>query len=251
MAGEITVRQFLDAYRPAYDAVKATGRQRGIKAYEDLFAVADRTDDMQEAQLIIEREGMTLRLTTEDAIEINEETLAKLDPLDEVTTVSTLLNLDIYRNAKSVEDITYRASLLDIQVQRLTAKGKLKIFLAASLADKLIAYDKAKRLLREWPDEVKAKAALSAMAGQRAAVRELVSIIEEEVDLKADEIFDDQFFMVNMLAPQNIDAYGRTKKTMHPDAVKAYREMTEEILSDMTLTEILMREQQNAMVYAI
>lgn len=257
MANVVSVKDFLAAYRPAYDAVKADGkRKRGEKAYEDLFAVADRTDDMQEAQLIIEKEGLMLRLTTEDALDIHENTLAKLDPLDEITTVLTALNVEMYRNAKSVEDITYRSQFLDFETLEKTARGKAKMLLSSNLADLLLKYDKSKRAVREWTRDDIAQGGVSNMAGIRAAVKKLLEKLPEECgwEVKSDKelidrIFEDQFFMIWLLAPQNTDEYGRTKKTMHPDALDAYRDLLEEIVSDKSLADILKAKQEHSMTY--
>lgn len=250
MSNLVSVRDYLAAYKPAYEAVKADGtRKRGEKAYENLFAVADRTNDMQEAQLIIEEEGLILKLTTEDALEIHENTLAKLDPLDEVTTVLTKLNIELYKEAESIEDITYRSQLLEIQTIEGTAKGKMKMLLSASLADLLIKYDQAKRMVRMWPDDGKAKGGVAAMAKLRQAIRGVVAIIENEFGKKWDAMMEEQFFMIWMLAPQNLDEYGRTKKSMHPDSIDAYRDMMNEIMSEESLIEILLREQLHAMCY--
>lgn len=250
MSNVISVQDYLNAYRPAYEAVKADGsRKRGEKAYENLFAVAQRTDDMQQAQLIIEEEGLMLKLTTEDALDIHEKTLAKLDPLDEVTTVLTNLNIDLYSQAQSTEDITYRSHLLDLQTIEGTAKGKMKMLLAATLADQLIKYDQAKRMVRFWPDNGKAKAGVAAMAKLRRIIRATVAIIETEFEKDWAAMMDEQFFMIQMLAPQNLDEYGCKKKSMHPDTMAAYRDMMTEIMSDDTLFDILMKEQPHCMCY--
>lgn len=250
MSNGISVQDYLNAYLPAYEAVKADGnRKRGEQAYENLFAVAQRTDDMQQAQLIIEEEGLMLKLTTEDALDIHEKTLAKLDPLDEVTSVLTNLNIDLYSQAQSTEDITYRSQLLELQTIEGTAKGKMKILLAATLADLLIKYDQAKRMVRLWPDNGKAKAGVAAMAKLRQTIKATATIIEAEFDKDWESMMDEPFFMIQMLAPQNLDEYGRRKKSMHPDALPAYRDMMTEIMSDDSLFEILMKEQPHGMCY--
>jgi hypothetical protein len=52
-----TVKEFLDSYRYVYESsVKPYNRPMTEAAYMRLFAVADRTDDLLEAQIIIEKE---------------------------------------------------------------------------------------------------------------------------------------------------------------------------------------------------
>ena len=49
-----TVHEFLDTYRVIYEnAVKPNKRELTDKAYQKLFDVENRTDDIMEAQLII------------------------------------------------------------------------------------------------------------------------------------------------------------------------------------------------------
>lgn len=49
-----SVSEFLEQYRPSYDEVCKRGGLAGKKAYEDLFDIANKTDDLLEAQIIIE-----------------------------------------------------------------------------------------------------------------------------------------------------------------------------------------------------
>lgn len=49
-----SVSEFLEQYRPSYDEVCKRGGLAGKKAYEELFDIANKTDDLLEAQIIIE-----------------------------------------------------------------------------------------------------------------------------------------------------------------------------------------------------
>lgn len=49
-----SVKEFLEQYKVSYDEVCKRDSVAGRAAYEELFAVADKTDDLLEAQIIIE-----------------------------------------------------------------------------------------------------------------------------------------------------------------------------------------------------
>jgi hypothetical protein len=78
----ISVREFVEQYKPVYDEIKKAGyRIRGEKAYKNLFAVADRTDDMVEAHIIMEEERLLWKIVSEDSLDIFETILEAMDPL--------------------------------------------------------------------------------------------------------------------------------------------------------------------------
>ena len=63
-----------------YEEIRPNAREATNKAYEKLFEVEKRTDDLIEAQMIIEREKLILNTVIADYKELAEDFLKAADP---------------------------------------------------------------------------------------------------------------------------------------------------------------------------
>lgn len=238
----LSVKQFVEQYRTAYDEVAAAGyRKRGEKAYCDLFAVADRTDDMIEAQIIIEKERLLWKIVSEDSLDIFESVLEAMDPLS-FTSKPLALHVEAYKQSSSDEELSYRIELLETQKQRAVQEGTIKMSFAAQLAFLLLSYQKARMELWRWASDNMAKNALLAMIKIRKAARDTLQTLQETLGMSFDDVLADEGMKIWMLSPQNCDALGRIKASMLPQNYEAYRDMIRnEILSDSSIEETVMR----------
>ena len=99
-----TVHEFLDTYRLVYEkAVKPNKRELTDRAYQKLFDMENRTDDLLEAQMIIEREHLILNTVTADYKDIAEDFMEAADPNYEVTSATVKATIGVYATAKSLE----------------------------------------------------------------------------------------------------------------------------------------------------
>ena len=108
----ISVKDFLKQYEEGYNQiVKAGYRMRGKAAYEELFNVANRTDNMVEAQTIMEKERLLWKIVSEDALDIYETTLEAMDPLYEAVTFPVSSFAEAYKKVDCEEELVYELEI--------------------------------------------------------------------------------------------------------------------------------------------
>ena len=246
----MSVRDFVEQYRVSYDAVKQSEyRKRGEKAYENIFAVADRTDDMQEAQLILEKERLLFKIVSEDALDIFETIYEAMDPLFDAMTSNVRLQTEMYKTIDSSDDLNYESELISSRSEALAYESKIKITLASSLSLYVMEYLGAKESVRSWNNDNSAKSGVELMMRKRKTIRELYSLMND-FGLTWTSIEEDPFFLLWILAPKNLDALARVKRTLDPHNIQVVKEvLLNEILTDKTISEILLNEQENILHY--
>ena len=75
-----TVHEYLDNYRLVYEtSIKPNKRELTDKAYQELFNVENRTDDLMEAQIIIEKEHLIVNTVTAEYKYMAEDFLEAAD----------------------------------------------------------------------------------------------------------------------------------------------------------------------------
>lgn len=192
-----TVAEYLEQYRLAYEELKARGSIRGCAAYDALFDVANRTDDMLEAQLIIERERLNWRIVTEDAIEVFENKLEEMDPLNLSTTAKLLGQIKAYKLARCQEELEYLIDKQDVEDAGIIANYNCKMNLAAGLASAI-------------------------MKGDAKRIRAILKYMSDYMDIDIDDLFEEGI-SIWMLDPQNIDEYGKTKDAINPGILDTFK----------------------------
>ena len=248
-----TVREFVEQYRPSYNEVKKAGyRKRAEKAYEEIFNVANRTDEMVEAQLIFEKERLLWNIVATDALDIYETLLEAMDPLSRHLTQPLAMLVDIYKSVGSDEGLRYKLDRYERDKAAPILREHAKIFIAALFAYRLLKYDQAKRMVWDWPGDNLVRSALLSLIALRKAIRRQVETLRSIFDMTFDDLLADQSMKIWLLAPANADAVGRIKTALHPQNYDAFREiLQEEILSSKPLEEILLREPGTLVCYAL
>ncbi|MCQ2554660.1 MAG: hypothetical protein MJ171_03295 [Clostridia bacterium] len=243
-----TVKEFVEQYRTAYDEVRKAGdRPEGEKAYLRLFDVANRTDDLIEAQIIMEKERLLWNITSADAVNILENTLKKLDPLFRATSVATIASLDAYRKSSCEEELLYFLDKSEPKKMADVNDFTMRMLLAAGIAADILSFEKGRRDVYEWASDVTAEAGARQMESARADARRDIKVLKDDFNLTFDDLLADEGVAVFMLSPENMDEYGRTKKALHNRNYEVMREILyEEILSERTIKDILLNPREKA-----
>ena len=238
-----TVGEFLYQYRHVYEtSVKPYNRPLTEAAYQRLFDVENRTDDLLEAQMIIEKEGLLIDTVTADYKNLVKDFMEAVDPNYEVTSAATKATLGVYAEAKSLEEITYMGEVASATCDDIAVQIKLKVEMMTVLTSLLFAWENSKRKIRECDPKMDKYA--QAMVVTRKQLRRYYRFLSEDMGLTYDKLESTPFYMISLLQPEGLDALWRIKKVMHPDNLKAMRyALFEEVLSDKTMEEILMSMQ--------
>ncbi len=237
-----TVREFLNNYRLIYDDIKQYNRIPTNRAYEKLLEVEQRTDDLIEAQIIMEQEKLVLNTLIADYKAICDELMQAIDPNYEVVSGTLNAGLNTYVTAKSIDEIIYLGELSRAKTDDIAVQVGLKLELFTLFASLIFSWENAKRKVREGGVDMPGNAA--SMVFTREKIRECYSFLTESLGIDFDKIENTPFYRILLLLPSGLDAYWRIKKVMHPDNIKATKYVLfEEILSDKTMQEILLTPQ--------
>lgn len=238
-----TVHEFLDSYRMVYEtSVRPNNREAADKAYRELFDVENRTDDLIEAQIIIEKEKLLLNTMTADYKGIVDEFMEAADPNFEVTSALTKATLGKYRDADSIEEITYMGEIAKATCDDIAVQIKLKVEMIQNLTALIFAWEHSKRKIREGGQGMEEFAA--SMVLTRKQTKQYYRFLAEDMGLTFGVLENTPFYRIMMLNPQGLDELWRLKKVMHPANIEATKYVLfEEILSDKTMPEILVSSQ--------
>ncbi|MCK5035588.1 MAG: hypothetical protein KAS73_06840 [Candidatus Sabulitectum sp.] len=245
-----TVKEFLEQYRESYNAVKGAGyRTRAEKAYENIFAVADRADNLIDMNIILEREQLLWKIVTEDLLDIYQTVLDATDPLNLAVVSRFQRMIKTCGEATCDEDLAYRTGV-DISInQRQTYSLISTIFVPVMLAKSLMEYDKMKRIFRTWLAPEKD---LLGVISMRGAVRKTYEFIVKTYGWDFDYMVNDQWMKMWLIAPTAIDANGRIRKTLDPQNIETFRkQLFDDVLSDRTIDDILLTEQERVLFFAL
>lgn len=248
-----TVKEFVDQYRFGYDAVKETKyRVKTVKAYEDIFAVADRTDDIIEAQIILEKEGLLRKMTATAGIEVGETVLEAMDPLYDVMRATTEEHVKAYEDFLCPEEVTYKGELIAEKAAQRVNKGYVFIWLGTIWGLLTMEYQIGKQKLRSWKNDIDAKGGFQLMVTRRQKMRQLYRVMEEVLGISWEELMANEFIKNWMLSPAGVDQFWRCKHTLLPENFVAIEEIVkEEVMTDLTIPQILQREQKALIVLAL
>ncbi len=238
-----TVHEFLDTYRLVYEtSVRPNKRELTDRAYQELFNVENRTDDLMEAQLIIEREHLIVNTVTAEYKYIAQDFLEAADPNYEVTSAGVRNSIGIYANAKSLDEVTYMGELAKAVCDDIAVQSKLKLEMMINFTALIFGWENSKRKIREGDKESESYAEV--MVVSRSRMRKYYRFLSEDMGITFDTMKQTPFYRIMMLNPQGLDELWRIKKVMHPDNIKAIEYVLfEEILSPKSIEEILMTPQ--------
>lgn len=249
-----TVKEFLEQYRNSYNEVAKSGnRKRAEKAYENIFNVAQRTDNMLDAQIILERERLLWKIVSEDMLDVYENLLSVLDPLARNMTIPIKMNLDVWKEVDSDEEASYKLDIAEKEKNILLEIENFKMTMVLVLTDLLMGYNSSKIEFRMWGSGGSlARSGLMKMIMIRENIRNAYGIMVEKFNLDFERIMSDEWLKLWMLVPSNLDENGRIKMSMDPYNLEVYRYLLfEEVLSDLSIDEILLKEQEKVLRYSL
>ena len=245
-----TVAAFLSQYRTSYDVVKGAGyRKRAEKAYENIFDVENRTDNLIDMNIILEKEKMMWKIVSEDFLDIYQPILDATDPLN-LSVVRQFENLiKICEESTCDEELTYKTDIAVHVNQKYTytflARSVASIMLALAIGD----YIKCKQGFRIWKSP---QSDLLGLISQREAAVRTYAYIKDNFGWDFDYIVNDEWMKSWLLIPVSVDGLGRVKRILDPQNVELIRELLfDEILSDRTIEDILLTEQKMVYFYLL
>ena len=251
---DISVRDYLAQYRIPYEEVKKAGyRKNGEKAYENLFDVEDRTDNMLDAQIIIEEERLMWHIVKDDMLDVLRAGLEKVDPLQPAMNVALEKQIEVTEEADSAEELDYLLEKLEYDRIRLIAHAVTKMTLATHIALLLYTYCSSKMNAQLTGGQGKVgEGALRVMIAARDALCRTLHAMQRDFGMSFDDLLADESLKIWLLSPKNLDESGRTKAALNPKNYEAFREVVdEEILSDRSTIELLKRIPETAVWYGI
>ncbi len=250
----MSVRDYLEQYRLPYDEIRKAGyRKRAEAAYEKLFEVADRTEDMLDAQIIIEEERLLWKIVSEDSLDLFKPILEAMDPLQPAMTVTLEKHVEIYEKAQSSEELDYALERLEYEKIPLLQRALSKMTLSTMLSSLLLDYcaNKLNAQLSGGQGQ-QGRNALYAMVALRSAIKRTLRFLEEEMGLTFDDLLADEGLKIWMLVPQNADELGRTKEVLNPQNCDVYRDIVrDEILGDLSLLDLLRQTPEKMIWFAL
>ena len=241
-APTISVRDFLEQYRPAYEEIRKAGyRKRTEKAYENIFAVADRTDDLLEAQIILEKERLLWKIVYEDWLDIFEPILEAIDPLATWILLPNIFTFENYRCCNCEEEMIYRGKRVDRPINVMVQREFMPIAFAIAIYRNAFFAVKGRLMLWTHPKHPKnyAEAALY----YRDRCRRMIQLLKEYLHLTYNELAADKRVKPFILGAGDIVPLGRYKYALPPEVMDWANEViNEQIIPDLSAEEFLTHE---------
>lgn len=245
-----TVKEFLEQYRPSYNAVSNGGfRFRAQKAYENIFAVAERTDDLLEMNIILEKERLLWKIVTEDLLDIYEPILAATDPFNTGVVKQFEKLMHICSTADSDEELSFKTDIAVQENQKFHYCFMARMTASITLLGAIQGYILCKKKFRTWFNP---QGDLLLLIAQRQAARRTYELFKNVFGWDFDYFVNDEWMKIWLLLPTNLDINGRIKQVLDPQNIDVMRELLfNEILSDKSMEEILLHEQQHVYYFAL
>lgn len=241
----MSVKDYVEQYRISYDDIKKCGyRKRAEIAYETLFDVANRTDDMLDAQLIMEDERLLFKIVTEDLMDIAEDLIAATDPNYLVTHMPLKVQLESYLNVSSDEELTYKTEVAQVKKESVKYQHTSQMTAILSLNYLVLKWVKCKMSIRKWADDRSIKRAIGEMLRIRYTTRAYYDFISSSIGLTLDVMESTPFYRICLLTPTGLDEMARIKMVQNPENLSAIKTiLADEILSETDLGELLTKPQ--------
>lgn len=244
-----SVKEFLEQYRAAYNAVKQQDYRRNAeKAYEAIFNVADRTDDLLEMNIILEKEQLLWKIVSEDLKDIYTPIFNALDPNNEGFRKQFGELIRVANYSLCDDQLTYNIEIQNQVNQKFSYRFIGEMTVIIQFAKSLWDYHLCKTKFRTFDD---AEKDLKALIAQRKASKRFYLSMNKIWGWDLDAVLADPWKKLWMLVPTPLDSLNRIKMTQDVDNLKVYRELLNEILSEKSLKEILLHEQEYVMSYLL
>lgn len=249
-----SVREFLNQYRTAYEEIcRDPSRVRAKAAYERVFDVANQTDDMLEAQLLLEQGNLLFGLSKFDSVEIFENRLKDMDPLFFSTTAQLLNSLDAARRATSPETMYYFSAKAEVQTIFDTVDFRAKMLYTVNLALALTEYCNLKRDFYLQKNERQQKEYVLAIEKKKKHIQALLKWGEDVLNMTLEDLMSEECYKIWFLNPAVKDdgkALGKVRTVMHPQNLLVFLDIVaNEIRPDLSVAEILIRRPERVLWY--
>lgn len=250
---QITPIQFVDQYKHAYESIKVNKyRVKAIKAYQNLFELAENSKNMLDFNIESERGNLLFKLSAADAIEQIEFLMEASDPLDKIAYPGHERRVRDWEKAVSDADITFSSDMVSAEVVRnsnIETQRMNVIFALTLLVAEYISFKNG--VLATLKDKDMGRA-LSGMMHRREQIRYLIDKIMPIFGINIETIFDDKYYRMLLLIPKNLDATGRVKQCCHPQNIEAIKEIVrEDILIDKPIVELVFRSADTPFYFEI
>ncbi len=245
-----TVTQFLDQYRPNYEMAKTHGYQpRSVALYEEIFKIADRTDDLLEMNIILEEEGYLRRMSSEASFDTYELHLAAQDPNNIPAKAQFKERLELADRYKSDEELYYETDLLVEKNLQESNSFNFRMNLSLGLGKACVDYVLSK--VHAWAaDEPDVQVPGFILSRDKA--RKTYELIQKDFGLSFDDIAQDPWSQKWLLVFRPLEALNLGGYCLDPQNIECFREVLfEEILSDKTDIELLQRKPEKVVHFDI
>ncbi len=246
---KISVKDFVENYRESYHTIKKDGyKKRAEAAYEKIFDVANRTDDIIEAQIILEKERLLYKIVSEDILDICLPILEASDPLQENLTFTSEFLKNASELSSSAEELYYQTYKNPIETAKFVSIWQVKHMIIPTLLSlNLFLYlAKGKRWVLAWESDTKAKKGLENMILAKMKLKKILDFVKDNFNMTFNDIANDEKSKPWLLSAKNIDELGRVKIAWSDKNIPAFKEIIEkEILTNLSITECLKRKTIN------
>lgn len=240
-ASTISVRDYVEQYRPQYEEVKKSGvRRETEKLYEKILALPGETEDMLTAQLILEKEGWLRELSAVDNKVLLHTAYEAMDKKDPTISAITRANIKAAKEATCPEEYSYLSAVYGLAVQGQIQKAYFEFELLVGLASAICAYVKCKARIWEEPDD---RQILGGNLAGMKIYREKAKLIYRQLEacgIDEEKIKGDSLLQLYFLCGRAIGgSLGKYKGTLlPPSTLESYFSLYhEEIDSPMSLAE--------------
>ncbi len=241
-----TVREFVEQYRTAYQGVTTSPFRTGaIKAYEALFAVAERTDDLMDAQIIIEKERLLWNIVKDDALDTFTALCDATDPLYTQVWYPVQSQVEIYEKSRCDEELEYLNECATQSKMEVVENARQLITICSQVAALLTGYCTCKRNIYARYGNLDGN--VLGMVFIKAAINDAINTIHEQFGRTIHSLLDDKHYKIWFLGATPGDAIGRCKISLNPQNLSVFKDIIDnEIVPDMSPRDALMRSVQHS-----
>lgn len=148
----LSVLDFVEQYRSQYEEIKKDGfRKTAETVYEKILALPEITDDMLEAQLILEVEGWQRKIASAVQEDVLKAVLEIMDLADPAISAHSIAELKALHDANTAEEYIYLSELRRIEAEANRQKALISFDMLLDFSTSMIGYIKAKTAIWSNP----------------------------------------------------------------------------------------------------
>ncbi len=242
----VTVTEFIENYKEPYDEIKSQKyRKRAKKAYENLLNIPNRTDNILDAQIIIEKERLLYKIVSEDILDITEPIIEAMDPLQKDMTFTSEYLKNASINSENDEELKYRSTNNIIETAKFVGVWRVKnVIIPNALSFNLFLYlAKGKRWLWKWESDIIAMKGLENMLVAKSNIKNILKFSNENFNMTFEDICKNEASKIWLLNGMKVDELGKVKTSWSEENIPAFKEViNEEILKDLSIKDAILRE---------